>query len=101
MSADTTPVILITGGNEHRVAIVQAVENLFNDYWETELDPHFVKIYFAECAPLPTMELAEARLKEVIEYFTSQHLTIEYDTLVVDLSNKVTLKETLRGYAYE
>ena len=105
MSADTTPVILVTKGqhggpNEYRCIVAQEVKNLFDDTRSTEfdIDPEMVKSYFGEAAPVSSMTDAEIRLRDVIRWFNEANVSIQYPQLTLDYSDQATYRELVAGY---
>jgi hypothetical protein len=88
MSADTTPVILITNGKrglEYRVAVAQAWENAWRDDDEGRvLDSRYVVITFAG-SPVVVSTIEDAR-KALSAYIVSRGWGIQYDEQVLNLA---------------
>lgn len=89
MSADTTPVILITngerGGREYRVAVAQAWELAWNlDGEEEVLDSRYVVDVFRH-SPVISTTIDDAR-QALATYIETTGWAIQYDEQVLDLS---------------
>jgi hypothetical protein len=89
MSADTTPVILVTngvdGGQEYRFAVAQAWENAWNRDDEGEvLNSRYITSVF-ERSPAVNTTIASAR-RALATYIETTGYPIEYDEQVLDLS---------------
>jgi len=90
MSADTTPVILVTsgenGGKEYRPAIVQEFHTVWitDDEGET-LDSSYVVDRFREATVASSLEDAQRQLDDLILDWRAQYLSIEYDQELLDL----------------
>jgi len=89
MSADTTPVILVTnregGGREYRVAVAQAWENAWCDHEEGPvLDSVYVTKVFTR-SPVVVSTIKEAR-RALAAYIKNMGYAIQYDEQVLDLA---------------
>lgn len=92
MSADTTPVILVTSAEdgaskEYRPAIVQEFHTVWipNDEGFT-LDSSYVVDRFESAAVAYSLEEAQQLLDDLVSDWEAQSLVIEYDQALLDLT---------------